>query len=90
MIEIGIGEHAALAFLAVADIHIAQRAGLDVAIERLDRAIEFGRSLRRGLEAARYVGPQLALTFGPEHLTIRLHKAVAQATPMFDELLVGL
>jgi hypothetical protein len=35
------------------------------------------------------VGAQSALAFGPEHLTIRLGKVVAQATPMFDELLVA-
>jgi hypothetical protein len=63
LIEIGVGEHAPHALLAVADGHIRERAGINVAVERLDRAAELGRRL--GLRAqsigrASADGPRLA------------------------------
>jgi len=44
-VEIGISEHLARAFLAVADADVAERAGGDVAVEGLDRAAELSRRL---------------------------------------------
>src|SRR5262249_11236956 len=44
-VEIAIGEHLTRAFLAVADDDVAERAGGDVTVERLDRAAELTRGL---------------------------------------------
>jgi hypothetical protein len=59
-VDVGISEHAARALLAVADGHIAQRAGGDVAVEGLHRAAELGSGLRGGLEPIRWGRAQLA------------------------------
>src|SRR5262249_16627111 len=48
-VEIGVGESDARALGAVTDDDVAERAGGDVAVERLDRAAELGRRL--GLRA---------------------------------------
>jgi hypothetical protein len=45
LVEIGVGEHAARALLAVADAHIAERARLDVAVKRAQRTAELRRRL---------------------------------------------
>src|SRR5262249_54086787 len=44
-VEKGVGKHAAHALFAEANIDVAQRAGSDVTVERLDRAAEFGGGL---------------------------------------------
>jgi hypothetical protein len=44
-VEIGVGEPAALATLAVAKGDVFQRARLHVAVERLDRAAQLARGL---------------------------------------------
>src|SRR5262249_48521108 len=45
IVEVGVGEHAARALRAVTDDDVAERAGGDVAGERLDRAAELARGL---------------------------------------------
>jgi len=50
-VEIGIGEHAAWAFLAVADVDIAQRPRCNVAVEGAQRTIELGCRLGAGQQA---------------------------------------
>src|SRR5262249_21211533 len=49
-VEIGVSEPDAPALPAVADVDIVQRARSDVAVERLDRAVQLGGGLRGGLE----------------------------------------
>jgi len=50
LVEISVGEHLALAALAVADGDVLERAGGDVAVERLDRAVQLGGGLRGTLK----------------------------------------
>jgi len=49
-VEIGVSEPDAPALPAVANVDIVQRARSDVAVERLDRAVQLGSGLRGGLE----------------------------------------
>jgi len=60
LVEIGVGEHLALAALAVADGDVLERAGGDVAVERLDRATEPGSGLCCSLESVRWGVARLA------------------------------
>jgi hypothetical protein len=69
VVEIGIGEHAARAFLAVADIDVTQRAGSDVSGERLDGTAEPIGGLRCSLESVRRHLARLAPAAG--HVLIR-------------------
>jgi hypothetical protein len=50
-IEIGVGEHAARARLAVAERDVAQRAGGDVLVESFDRDAELRCGLGAGAQA---------------------------------------
>jgi hypothetical protein len=59
-VEIGIGEHLARAALAVADDHVAERARFDMAVERLDRAAEFGGGLGLRTQAIKWANAGLA------------------------------
>ena len=59
LIEIGNGELAPQALLAVTHRHIAERAGSDVAVERSDRDAELGCGF--GLRAQAIIGPRPAL-----------------------------
>jgi hypothetical protein len=52
-VEVGIGEPAARAFCPVTDGDIFERAGSDVAVQRLDRAAELGGGLRNSFESVR-------------------------------------
>jgi hypothetical protein len=56
LIEIGIGEHAARAPLAVADGDVFERAGGDVAVESLDRAVQLACGLGGRSQAVRRRG----------------------------------
>jgi hypothetical protein len=47
LIEIGVGEHAALTALAAADDDVAEIARRDVHVEGLDRAAQFRRCFGR-------------------------------------------
>jgi hypothetical protein len=60
LVEIGVGEHAALAALAVAKGDVFQRAGGNVAVEGFHRAAEPGSGLCGGLEPVRWKLVQLA------------------------------
>jgi hypothetical protein len=50
LVEIGVGEHTAHAFAAVADGNITKRAGGNMTIERLDRAAQPVRGLGQGTQ----------------------------------------
>src|SRR5262249_6186038 len=63
-VEIGVGEHLAWALSAMTDADVFERAGGDVAVERLDRTTELGSGLRGGLEPVRWRGARLARGFG--------------------------
>jgi hypothetical protein len=56
-LEIGFGEHAARMLLAAADRHVAQRAGGDVLVNDLDRAMQ----PRGGLGASQKAGSRCRL-----------------------------
>jgi hypothetical protein len=60
LVDIGVGEHAALAALAVAKGDVFQRAGGNVAVEGFHRAAEPGSGLCGGLEPVRWKLAQLA------------------------------
>jgi hypothetical protein len=69
-VEIGVGEPAALATLAVAKGDVFQRARLHVAVERLDRAAQLARGFGGGAQAIgqRGNGWRAALTLGARGL----------------------
>jgi hypothetical protein len=52
-IEVGVGEAAARALLAAADVHIQERASIDVLAQRLDGNAELGGRLGLGEQAVR-------------------------------------
>ena len=52
-VEIGVGEHAAHTLPAMADIDISERAGSNMAVERLDRATQLARCLGGRAQAIR-------------------------------------
>src|SRR5262245_48415255 len=56
LIKVGVGEVAARTLAAVTDHDVFQVAVGDVTVESLDRAIEFGGSLRCSKQPARYRG----------------------------------
>jgi hypothetical protein len=56
LVEIGVGEHLALALLAVAHVNVLERARSDVAVEGLDRAPELCRSLACSQQATGHIG----------------------------------
>jgi hypothetical protein len=58
-VEVGVGEHLARAALAVADGDIFERAGSDVTVQRLDRAMQFAGGLGGGAETIRQQGGRL-------------------------------
>jgi hypothetical protein len=59
-IEVGVGEHPALALATATDADIGERTGCDVALEGLDRAAELGGRLALGAKAVRRCDARLA------------------------------
>jgi hypothetical protein len=60
LVEIGVGEHAALALGAVTNEHVFQPSGGDMALEGLDRAAELSGRLALGAKAVRRCDARLA------------------------------
>jgi hypothetical protein len=59
-IEVGVGEHPALALATATDADIGERTGCDVALKGLDRATELGGRLALGAKAVRRCDARLA------------------------------